>query len=133
YGCDSVIATHLMVEEIVHFTRDVEVCEGGSVIAGGALQTTTGTYYDTLVTAFGCDSVVITNFTVHSESTITVTPAICQGESYFAGGDSRTTAGTYRDTFFTTHGCDSIVITILTVNPVYNISRSVSICQGESF
>ncbi|HEX2684408.1 MAG TPA: gliding motility-associated C-terminal domain-containing protein [Ferruginibacter sp.] len=44
---------------------DTAICQGGSVYAGGANQTTTGIYRDTLLTVIGCDSVIITNLTVH--------------------------------------------------------------------
>ena len=40
------------------------ICEGTSYFAGGADRTESGTYYDTLQSATGCDSVIITRLTV---------------------------------------------------------------------
>jgi hypothetical protein len=55
----------------IQTTVDVAICEGESHFAGGADQTVTGTYYDTLHAASGPDTLVITHLTVHPE-----TPAI---------------------------------------------------------
>jgi|GEM_PF-638771 len=133
FGCDSVIATSLAVEPIVHFTRNIAVCNGDGVVAGGAFQAIAGTYFDTLVAFFGCDSVVITNLTIKPEFAVTINASICQGENYFAGGQLRTVAGTYQDVLAASNGCDSVVTTNLTVNPVFTFNRSVSICQSENF
>jgi hypothetical protein len=49
----------------VSHTIDTTICNGNSYFAEGALQTESGTYYDTLDNS-GCDSVVVTNLTVQS-------------------------------------------------------------------
>ncbi len=49
------------VNSVANTTIDTSIAIGDSLLAGGALQTTTGTYYDTLVTGNGCDSIVTTN------------------------------------------------------------------------
>jgi hypothetical protein len=63
------------------------------------------------------------------DSTGIITP-ICQGDSLFAGGAWRTTAGTYIDTFVV-GGCDSLVYTFLSVDSAYNINRSVTVESGS--
>ncbi|HYG50105.1 MAG TPA: T9SS type A sorting domain-containing protein [Flavobacteriales bacterium] len=45
-------------------TQNPTICQGTSYFAGGANQTTSGTYYDTLTNYCGMDSVVTTNLTV---------------------------------------------------------------------
>ncbi len=45
-------------------TTLVKICAGDSVYAGGAWQTTSGIYCDTLLTAAGCDSVLCTDLHV---------------------------------------------------------------------
>ena len=44
----------------------IDICQGDSLYAGGGYQTNSGTYYDTLMAANGCDSIVITNINVIS-------------------------------------------------------------------
>ena len=41
--------------------------------------------------------------------------SICQGQNYFAGGMYQNQSGVYSDTLHTTSGCDSIIITNLTI------------------
>ena len=58
--------------------------------------------------------------------------AICEGESYFAGGAFQTEPGDYYDYYTPVEGCDSIVITHLTINtPVVNLGPNTTICAGE--
>ncbi|NQU85302.1 MAG: carbohydrate binding domain-containing protein, partial [Mariniphaga sp.] len=54
---------------------------------------------------------------------------ICQGESYNGWSNS----GEYQRILEAASGGDSIVTTILTVNPVYNISEEITIKEGESY
>ncbi len=50
---------------VVYTTVNADICDGQFYYAGGANQTTTGIYRDTLLTLIGCDSIIITNLTVH--------------------------------------------------------------------
>lgn len=59
--------------------------------------------------------------------------SICDGESFEFNGQTLFTAGTYSTTYTAQDGSDSTVILELNVNPVYNLSVSVSICEGESY
>ena len=43
---------------------------------------------------------------------------ICQGDSLFLAGAFRKTAGTYPEVLNTVHGCDSLVVNMLAVNPL---------------
>jgi PKD repeat protein len=62
------------------------------------------------------------------------TASICQGNSYtLPNGKVVTLAGTYKDTLLSKKGCDSIITTTITVNPVYNSSKTASICKGSSY
>lgn len=132
-GCDSIITTNLTVTGPIANTVNPSICQGQSYFAGGANQTTSGTYYDTLTSAGGCDSILTTNLTVTTAITNTVNPGICQGQSYFAGGANQTTSGTYYDTLTSAGGCDSIVTTNLTVNPTVASTINPNICQGQSY
>ena len=60
-------------------------------------------------------------------SLITNPVTLCQGLSYSINGKSYHVAGTYKDTLTSIGGCDSIVVTILSVNtlPVVSITGNV--------
>ncbi len=55
--------------------------------------------------------------------------SICEGESY----NGWTTSGQYERTLQSVTGGDSIVVTHLTVNPVYSVTAEVAICEGETY
>ncbi len=98
---------------------------------------TPGTYDVTLVAINGLftDTLTQTGFiTVNPVYQDTLVTAICSGDSLFAGGAWQTTAGTYYDTFQTVHGCDSIWVTVLGINPVpaADAGPDQVTCQGDS-
>jgi gliding motility-associated-like protein len=66
---------------------------------------------------------------------VNVTAAICAGGLYeLPTGQAVSVAGTYTDTLTTQAGCDSVVVTTLTVNPLPNVSAGPddAICFGQS-
>lgn len=109
------------------------ICTGDSLFIGGAYQYNTGAYSDTLVSIYGCDSLIITDLEVSSQVYhITWSDTICQGDSIYLGGNYQSTVGTYMDTIYSVFGCDSIIYSTLSVNPSYLNNQSQSICEGDS-
>jgi gliding motility-associated-like protein len=64
--------------------------------------------------------------------TVPVNAQICQGESIFLGGAQQTESGIYTDVFITAQGCDSTVITNLSINPVLTVLKEFNLCPGGS-
>ncbi len=62
---------------------NISICDGESIFIGNAWQTTDGTFYDTLLSVAGCDSVIITNLTVNPVPDITITPVdpVCENNT----------------------------------------------------
>ena len=56
--------------------------------------------------------------TINISSLNTTSISICQGDSIFLDGAYQYTSGTYADSLSSIYGCDSIIITILSVDPV---------------
>jgi hypothetical protein len=133
-GCDSILITNLQLIPPVSTTLNVSICLGDSVYAGGSYQTTPGTYADKLQSIAGCDSIVTTILQVIYPLFHTNTVFICDGQSYFAGGNWQTMTGSYVDTLVAVTGCDSILTTDLTVypNPMVYLGGDTSICKGSS-
>ena len=132
-ACDSIITTHLTVNPIYNLAVNKTICQGQTYQVGTHTYTSAGTYVDSLITAKGCDSIITTNLIVNPVYNITVNKTICQGESYHVGTHTYTLAGTYVDNLTTIKACDSIITTILTVNPSYNMVVNTTICQGLSY
>lgn len=109
------------------------ICSGESYFAGGAQQTTAGIYYDTIDAVNKPDTVIITQLFVNQSITTNRAASICNGGSYFAGGAQQTVAGTYTDNFTSASGCDSTVVTQLSVLPALTGASSVTICDGDSY
>jgi len=131
-GCDSVIATALWVN-LTYLTSAADtICDNDSILLGGSYQNTSGTYYDTLPSVSGCDSVIVTALMVNPTYTANVFDSICNGDSILLEGSYQTTSGTYYDTLVSVNGCDSVIATALIVNPVYVINLNTGICQGDS-
>jgi hypothetical protein len=66
----------------------------------------------------GCDSTAVLNLTINNAVTTSNTVSICSGDSFSVGTSTYNTAGTYIDTLTTVDGCDSILTTTLTVDPI---------------
>src|SRR6185503_9928825 len=60
--------------------------------------------------------------TVNPVYTTNTTAAICQGDSIMLAGAYQKTAGSYTDLLQSISGCDSTVITALTVNPLPTVT-----------
>ena len=132
-GCDSTITTNLSIVSSFNVNNPQTICQGGSYSVGTSNYTTAGTYTNVLQSALGCDSTVTTILTVNPNYTINNPQTICQGGSYVIGANTYTTAGTYTNVFQTVAGCDSVIVTNLTVNPIYTINNPQSICQGDNY
>ena len=65
-------------------------------------------------------------------TTNNVNLSICAGQSAFLEGADQTEAGTYSEVYVTPQGCDSTVITALTILPHTESSPEYTICTGAS-
>ena len=132
-GCDSVIALTLTVNPVFNTPLTAEICEGGNYNFFDTTLTTAGTYTHTLQSVHGCDSVITLTLTVNPVYNTPVTAEICDGSSYDFFGQTLTTAGTYTHTLQSVHGCDSVIVLTLTVNPTFNTPVTAEICEGETY
>lgn len=133
YGCDSVFTLNLIVNPIYTTNLSAEILEGQTYDFNGHSLNQTGIYYDTLATIEGCDSVFILDLIVYPNVQTTINASICQGETYSENGFNVSESGTYQQDLQTIHGADSTVILNLVVNPIYNDTLTVEICQGELY
>jgi PKD repeat protein len=132
-GCDSVVTTNLTIRTRSSFTQTRTLCAGESLKVGNKIYTTTGIHRDTLKTIAGCDSVVTTNLTIRSRSSFTQRRTMCAGESLKVSNRIYTKTGIYKDTLKTIAGCDSIVMTHLTVGDTVLVFRNSLLCEKDTF
>ncbi|MFN8308752.1 MAG: gliding motility-associated C-terminal domain-containing protein [Chitinophagales bacterium] len=131
-GCDSIVALDLAVLPVSAYSQNVSFCAGGSINVASHTYTLAGTYQDTVLNMFGCDSVITTTVSILASSTSSSSPVICEGDTVFVGTSAYTASGTYMDTLVNADGCDSVITTNLTVNLKSNVSQSFTICAGQS-
>ncbi|MFZ2205519.1 MAG: choice-of-anchor tandem repeat GloVer-containing protein [Minisyncoccia bacterium] len=133
-ACDSAVITNLTVLPANNSIQWPSICYGQSVAVGSHIYVTTGTYYDTLTSFYGCDSLVTTHLTVLSGSVASTTQtfALCAGESVTVGTATYSTSGTFTYHFIG-GGCDSAVITQLTIFPASSsLTQNPTVCFGQS-
>jgi hypothetical protein len=131
-GCDSTITTNLTELPALTGNISTAICSGSIYDFNGQQITQQGTYYDTLTSAGGCDSVVRLNLSLLAPVTTTLNEAICAGGNYNFNGQAITAAGIYYDTLTAANGCDSIITLNLAVNNQLSSTYTQSICYGDS-
>jgi gliding motility-associated-like protein len=138
-GCgDSLITTvNLVVNSSTVNNNNATICNGQYyTLPSGSQVNLTGTYYDTLYSSLGCDSIVtILNLSVSTPVLKSSNAILCQGQDYLLpSGKIVNQAGLYNDTLRNIQGCDSI-ITTLTLSldaSVTELNDSLGICPGAS-
>ncbi len=134
-GCDSILTTNLTVTPaIAGGSRSVSTCAGKPVKIGNILYYTAGTYKDTVKTVGGCDSIVAVTLTVTPAPSGSQSVTICAGKPLVINNHVYSTNGTYVDTVKSPGGCDSVLTTVLTVNPApvatLDVSNTDTVCIG---
>lgn len=81
-----------------------------------------------------CTATDTVRVTVNNPSTTIVDTSICQGNTYtFPGGNTSTVAVNDTATLTNMNGCDSIIITNLSILPTPSTTVNADICSGESY
>ncbi|MCX6296677.1 MAG: T9SS type A sorting domain-containing protein [Bacteroidetes bacterium] len=131
-GCDSTIENTLSVKPSYHFNQSTTICQGDSALIFGNYESIDSLYTDNYTTFLGCDSIYTHQLNVVPPFAITLNANVCSGDSVIIAGTYESLSGTYINNYVSSFGCDSVVTTILMVQPNYSISRSISICSYDS-
>lgn len=134
YGCDSVVYLRLFVHQQFDSTETHVIRKGETYLWREEEYTEEGTYYDSLYTNFGCDSIYELILLVNTDDEVTILDTICEGRTYFLTDDiSYTKPGYYTDTLKKENGSDSIVHLQLFVLPNMEVTVDTVLCEGQSF
>ncbi len=132
-GCDSISILNLfVVNPVFHSTSDT-ICFGETYNFNGTILNNSGVYFDTLISAMGCDSVSELTLTMLPEISTTDNAAICFGDTYNFNGTLLNNSGNYTSAFISATGCDSIVQLQLSVGSMLETSVLDTICQWETY
>ena len=117
---------------LLQSTLNDTICPGLSYLFNGQSLSVGGTYYDTLTTSSGCDSIITLNLTIDPVINTTLNETICFGESYNFNGRLLTASGIYIDTLPSITQCISIATLNLSVLPNLTSVIDTTICNGDS-
>ncbi len=118
-GCDSIINITLTVNQSSTGTITANPC-GSYTAPSGAVFTASGTYFDTIPNTAGCDSVITLNLNFQAGTLYSDTVIACEMSYTAPDGTIYGASGTYRDTFLSVSGCDSIVELVLYLEYIDN-------------
>ena len=121
-GCDSVVELSLNVHNTYNTNVDLTICSSATYNFHGQIVDQPGTYYATLTSQYGCDSLITLNLDVNSYYQVNLNEHICEGEaSTTPGFEGRLDAGIDTLQLVATNSCDSIVILRLEVGRIDNV------------
>ncbi len=132
-GCDSVVTMVLTVNPTYAVSDTMTICANGLPYMWNNVEfTEAGTQTVTLQTVNGCDSIVTMTLVVTTTYIVSDERDICDNELPYLWNEVEfTAAGTQNVTLQAVNGCDSVVIMFLTVNPIYTVPDSMTICDSE--
>lgn len=114
-GCDSIISLDITVIPNPTKTITATSCKTYISPSGRYAWSKSGTYTDRIITSAGCDTLVTVYLTVSAKSVIKQDIKACNYYVSPSKKDTYTTSGIYSDTLTSMFGCDSIVVTNLSL------------------
>lgn len=134
-GCDSIVYLYLSVLPVERTSLGVKYINTGSTYDfNGRLLSESGTYYDTLQTVNGCDSIIELRLNVTDKHPGFETMTVCDNEFPVLWKDlTLTEAGIYEFDTLTTVGTDSVVSLTLNVFPTYQEETTAYINAGDTY
>ncbi|MEO8768658.1 MAG: T9SS type B sorting domain-containing protein [Ferruginibacter sp.] len=132
-GCDSIATLNLSVNQVMASTTDVNVCNSQLPYSwNGNNYSTNGTYFITLTSSGGCDSVATLHFIVLPFLTSTADITICSNQlPYSWNGNSYSSPGIYSINLTSSAGCDSVVTLNLVINDVITSTTNINTCTNQ--
>ncbi|UTW61794.1 hypothetical protein KFE98_17545 [bacterium SCSIO 12741] len=134
-NCDSTVHFVLSYTPAFNQLKQASICNGETYVFPKG-NTGTQSMVDSAMfkAQGGCDSLVVTFLNVIPTYNRVNQVTICSGTVYtFPDGDTSTVTRTDTSVFKNVLGCDSLIETQLVVNPSYELTQPVALCQGESF
>lgn len=132
-GCDSIVQALIIVGQAYHFTQYELVCGLTAYEWRGRSLYFSGTYYDTLRTSEGCDSIFQLDLRLQEKYRFDAYRTICSGDSFYFRGMYVKDAGDHTFRAGSLEGCDSEYVLHLRVLPKYYREYTVSICLGDTY
>lgn len=126
-GCDSILILDLSLNHSMEIKESMEACGSYHWPVTGENYFESGSYARTLISASGCDSIITLNLEINENFTDIEVVGICDEYTWPADGNTYYTSGVYSLELQSSHGCDSILLLELNVEPSYEYYDEVSV------
>lgn len=114
---------YAMKRYVVSTTETITACDRFNSPSGKIKVTVSGTYYDTIPTAYGCDSAIKYVVTIKKRTTSSMKAFDCKSYTSPSKTYTWTKSGTYVDYLKNSIGCDSVITIFLTIGaPMDSVS-----------
>ena len=130
-GCDSIVLIDLTVNPVYYSLFSDTICASDSLLFQGQWYNQTGSYFDTLSSAFGCDSILGLELVVLADFQNAVDTSVCSSETLLIGDSLITLSGTYIESLIADNGCDSNVVWHVSILEIFSEFRDTAICSGD--
>lgn len=133
-ACDSIVTLTIVKAQEYLMTETAETCDHElPYIWRGKNLNESGVYYDSLVSASGCDSVYKLQLTVNETEFVASNDIeLCDGETVVWRGLQISESGVYSDTVSNENtGCRVIHTVNVVVNPTYLFNETDTVCSDE--
>lgn len=118
-------------DSTVYGKATVTACDKYTFPSKKRFASKTGTYYDTIVSVNGCDSVITFDVTIKKSSSYTIRTVVCDSfESPTFKGSHYYKSGKYQEKTSNYLGCDSIITIFLTVTSKMETNFNYSACYS---
>ena len=133
YGCDSTIHLHLENWDIYETSITRHFCQGDNYDFFGTHLTSSGTYYHTLESIHGCDSVIRLHLIQDPIYETELWESTCEGgQGYYYQGDYlQPSPEAYVYHYETVASCDSVVMLHIAESEYNSKTYNVSLCATE--
>ena len=132
HGADSVVTLLMHTLPSAQTTLYDTICQGTVYSFADTLVDQAGDYTASLLTTYGCDSVVTLHLVVLPSFQVDVYDTIRPGDVIYYDSNVYTQAGDYTLRHTAANGCDSIVVLHLSEIRYTEIRHSDTICQGDT-
>ena len=112
-GCISTVSHKINVVPQINIHQYQTTCHQHPILFNGNYLNQSGVYFDTLFSAFSCDTIIALHLNVDTNFVaINQYQTICQGKTFYFNGSNLTTQGIYYDTLpsLNTFSCDTLII-----------------------
>ena len=113
-------------------SQEITLCSGESTTVGINTYSANGVYLDVLTDQFGNDSTVISTINVLNPIVLNQSFTLCFGDSIEINGTFYDVDSTVENVYPSAIGCDSTVVSTISILNQITSSSTINLCAGES-